>query len=250
MELCFTPIKTERIDYKVETRTLEAFLFEYISWKIWERSVIFLSSKIVSLFQKHVTKFANHEEKEYFAKNLGYGSWRRADQNYPLMVVGDGWILWYGWIDDSNVWGEESVLPPIDPFQAAYSTLQYLKQKSGIWELAIIITDSRSVILRKWSIWTAIAWAGCQPIRDYKWKTDLFWRTLLYTSQNSVDSLASTAVFLMWEGDESVPIIIMRWGDAILFTDNAPDKTELFLDRKDDVFCDAFISKIWDTTHK
>ncbi len=245
MDLCFTPIKTERIDYRTESRTLESFLLHHVSWKVWEKSIIFLSSKIVSLFQKNVRKFSSDTEKEELAKSFWVGSWKRPNSNYPLMVVWDGWILGYAWIDDSNVGENESVLPPIQPFEVAQNIIAYLKQESHIHNLAIIITDSKSVVLRKWSVGTALAWAGCQPLKDYKGKKDLFWRTMLYTSQNIVDSLATTAVFLMGEWSESTPIVIMQWDSTIEFTDDFPDKNKLFLAPQDDMFCDAFDEKIW-----
>lgn len=245
MWLQFTPVKTERINYKTETRSLEVFILEHVSRYIGEKSIIFLSSKIVSLFQKNVRKFSNATEKEELAKSFWVGSWKRPNSDYPLMVVWDGWILGYAWIDDSNVGDGVSVLPPSNPFEVAYDIVTYIKREGSILDLATIITDSKSTVLRKWSVGTAIAWAGCEPIYDYKGKEDLFWRTMLYTSQNIVDSLTATAVFLMWEWAESTPIVIMNGNYNIAFTNDPPDKNHLFLDKNDDIFCDAFDTKIW-----
>lgn len=70
--------------------------------------------------------------------------------------------------------GGESVLPPSNPFEVAYSIVAHIKKVNHIQNLAIIITDSKSVMLRRGSVGTAIAWAGCDPIREYKGKEDLF----------------------------------------------------------------------------
>lgn len=70
MELQFTQVETERIDYRSETRDIRDFVLEHVSRIIGENNTIFLSSKIVSLFQKNVQKFSNNTEKEDFAKGL------------------------------------------------------------------------------------------------------------------------------------------------------------------------------------
>lgn len=107
----------------------------------------------------------------------------------------------------------------------------------GIKNLGVIISDTRSAPLRIGTVGRAIGCAGFLPTKSYVGKEDLFGRKSRVTVSNIADALATSAVFMMGEGDEQTPLVIIK--DApVSFTNkplNEKDK-ELNLSPEHDIF--------------
>ncbi|HEY0010954.1 MAG TPA: coenzyme F420-0:L-glutamate ligase [Candidatus Paceibacterota bacterium] len=102
------------------------------------------------------------------------------------------------------------VLWPEDPQGAAEEMLAWFKKEYGRKNLYLIITDSRSVFLRRGVVGMAIAWAGFEPVYDNRVRKDLLGHASGGSQTNVPDALAAAAVFVMGEANEGTPLVRMR----------------------------------------
>ncbi len=129
-------------------------------------------------------------------------------------------------IDQSNAGLGNVVLLPEKIKELAWEYWKSLKSHYNLTNLGIIIADSRVQPLRKGTIGIAIATAGFEPIEDCRGKEDLFGRPLQITLRAIADDLTSAAQFLLGEGSEQTPIIVIR-GAKVTFTENPQFTTEI-----------------------
>jgi len=115
-------------------------------------------------------------------------------------------------IDKSNSQGK-LILYPYDPYLVA----EQIKRKFFLdydIHVGIIIVDSRLMPARVGTIGVAIACSGIEPVLDRRATTDLDGNVLKVTFQATADNLASIANHKMGEGDETMPLAIIRNSDA------------------------------------
>ena len=128
-------------------------------------------------------------------------------------------------IDQSNVdhsQGECALLLPLDPDQSARRLRDSLMKLSGK-RIGIIISDS---INRPWRLGTvgiAIGSAGLTVLDDQRGQSDIFGRELKVTMSNNADSIASSAMLVMGETTEKVPVVLVRGLLAMEGTQGASD---------------------------
>jgi len=139
-------------------------------------------------------------------------------------------------IDQSNVdhsQGECALLLPLDPDHSARQLRDRLMKLSGK-RIGIIISDS---INRPWRLGTvgiAIGSAGLTVLDDQRGQSDMFGRELKVTMSNNADSIASSAMLVMGETTEKVPVVLVRGLLALEGTQQAgdcirPAEEDLFL---------------------
>lgn len=121
-------------------------------------------------------------------------------------------------IDESNGNGYY-VLWPRDVTGLLKEFAELLRRKHKLNNLALIATDSSLMPMRAGVIGIAIGFHGLRPLRDYRGTKDLFGRTMRYTQANIPDALAAIAGLHMGEGDECVPIVIVRGMEGVAFTE-------------------------------
>jgi F420-0:gamma-glutamyl ligase len=115
----------------------------------------------------------------------------------------------------------------------------------GIKELAVIITDSTSLVMRRGAIGFALSWDGIDPLRDYRGTKDIFGREIRVEMANLIDALASAAVLEMGEGSEQTPIAVISGSKNISFKNRSKGRDQLLVQPEDDVFAPFFWSKKW-----
>jgi coenzyme F420-0:L-glutamate ligase len=115
-------------------------------------------------------------------------------------------------IDKSNSQGK-LILYPYDPYLVAEQIKRKFFLDYGI-HVGIIIVDSRLMPARVGTIGVAIACSGIEPVMDRRATTDLDDNVLKVTFQATADNLASIANHKMGEGDETMPLAIIRNSDA------------------------------------
>lgn len=193
---------------------------------IAENIVLAVTSKIVSLAEGRLVSAtaANKknlvvEESDYFLGEIGYGV--NLSIKHALLLPSAG-------IDESNSENEDFILHPANPHASAHRLWQALRKTWNLKNLGIILTDSRSGPLRLGVTGAALSCAGFFPVRDRIGDKDLFGRPLKVTKVNIADSLATSAVLMMGEADESCPLAILN---------NAPVE-----------FCETFDLDSWQVT--
>jgi len=117
-------------------------------------------------------------------------------------------------IDKSNSQGK-LILYPYDPYLVAEQIKRKFFLDYGI-HVGIIIVDSRLMPARVGTIGVAIACSGIEPVLDRRATTDLDGNVLKVTFQATADNLASIANHKMGEGDELLPMAIIRESGAKL----------------------------------
>ena len=126
-----------------------------------------------------------------------------------LLTLQQGTLLPNAGVDLSNT-PEGTALPlPKDPNGSAVRIRKALEEKTGA-RVAVIIADSRTHAMRLGCASVAIGCAGIRAVIDERGRTDLYGRVLEVTQRAVADNIASAAVLVMGEADESVPCAIVR----------------------------------------
>ncbi|MGI6101672.1 MAG: coenzyme F420-0:L-glutamate ligase [Bacillota bacterium] len=245
---------------------LEVFRSSYPG-NLAERSVVCVTSKVVSLEQRRVEKLSEvvlSEEaralsplkySKNFERNPGLAELilRESDRIYKghfvYLTLKDGTFIPNAGIDLSNVPDGYAVLWPRDPVGWARQFREKLKSAYGLNEVGVLMTDSRCTPLRRGVIGLAVAYSGFEGVDSQVGKKDLFGRELEFTEKAVADCLASAAVLVMGESGESTPFAVVE--DApVTFTDSEVRPGELNIDPRIDLFAGLYDSQIFDAFSK
>lgn len=183
-----------------------------------EESVVAVSSKIVSIGEGRCLPSEAVEDKDRLIM-------QEADRYLGREHVPGGWVLHTlkrnllspsAGIDASNGAGHY-ILWPCDPARSAAGIWQFLRRRSGIRHLGVVLTDSHSVPLRRGVLGIALAHWGFRPLRDYRRRRDVFGRKLRISQTNVADGLAAAAVLVMGEGAEQTPLAVITDVPSVRF---------------------------------
>ncbi|MGA2935014.1 MAG: coenzyme F420-0:L-glutamate ligase [Methanomicrobiales archaeon] len=126
-----------------------------------------------------------------------------------LLTMQQGTLLPNAGVDLSNT-PQGTALPlPSDPNESAVWIRRAIEERTGT-RVAVIIADSRTHAMRLGCASVAIGCAGIRAVIDERGKTDLYGRVLEVTQRAVADNIASAAVLVMGEADESIPCAIVR----------------------------------------
>ncbi|TFF96370.1 MAG: coenzyme F420-0:L-glutamate ligase [Promethearchaeota archaeon] len=217
----------------------QAFKEQGIALK--ERDVIVISEKIVATSQGRIIHLNDVKKISKKAKKLAEKY--EMDPRFvelilreATMVLGglphvllakvNDFLIANAGIDQSNAGQDNVVLLPENPKKEVWNYWKKFRNKYKTKELGVIFADSRVQPLRKGTIGVAVATAGFEPIEDLRGHPDLYNRPLEITLRAVADDLTSAAQFLLNEGDQQTPIVIIR-GANIVFTENPTFSTEM-----------------------
>ncbi|WP_436925837.1 coenzyme F420-0:L-glutamate ligase [Halosimplex amylolyticum] len=132
----------------------------------------------------------------------------------PLMlaVTRFGHISVNAGIDRSNVPDADLLLLPEDPTASA----ERIHETLGV---PVIVTDTSGRPFRQGQRGVAIGWAGMPAARDWRGEHDRDGRELGVTVEAVVDELAAAANLLTGEGDDGLPVTVVR---SFEFGDHEP----------------------------
>jgi F420-0:gamma-glutamyl ligase len=165
--------------------------------------------------------------------------WRR------IFTLKHGAIIGSSGVDESTGDGYY-VLLPRNPVRSAQRLRAWLMRTYGVHELGVIFTDSTSIPLRRGAIGIALAYAGIEPLRDYRGTADLFGRPFKMEVANLADMLASSAVLCMGEGAERTPVAVIRNAPGIVFSGTRRYRGPgLAVSPEDDLFAPLLFSQPW-----
>lgn len=183
-----------------------------------ENSVVAVTSKVVSIGEGRCIPVTETTKDAIGIKEAGKFLPRDlAPDGLVLHTIKDNMLIASSGVDESNGDGF-FILWPKNPQKSAKEIWQYLKEKFKVNNLGVIITDSRLVPLRRGVVGISIGFYGFKPLKDYRGKKDIFGREFKMETSNMPDSLATTAVLVMGEGDEARPIAIIEDIPDIEFT--------------------------------
>ncbi len=181
--------------------------------KLNDGDVVVITSKVLGIHQGRCIKIDPKVNKRKLIKQEAdyYKLSRVRQQKFTLTIRNHVLGLSAG-IDESNANGYY-VLLPNNVNSLLKEIWQYLRKKHKIGNLGVIATDSHTFPMRLGTIGIAIGFFGFEPQKNYIGKKDIFGRKYKFTKTDIVDALAIMAVYEMGEGDERVPIVIIRGAD-------------------------------------
>lgn len=134
-----------------------------------------------------------------------------------------GFVAANSGIDQSNVDhadGEQALLLPVAPDRSAQEIRATLANGTNA-NVGVIISDSVNRPWRLGSVGIAIGVANTAVLDDRRGDTDLFGRTLKVTVSSRADSIATAALLVMGETDESIPVAVVRGLTPLVSPDEA-----------------------------
>lgn len=205
-----------------------------------EGDIVCVSSKVVSIGEGRCVPIEGVDkeklieaEADWYMKAPKTSRWRKR------FTIARGTMAGSAGIDESNGDGYY-ILYPKDAFLSARRMRTWLRKAYHVDKLAVVITDSTSLMLRRGAIGFALAWDGIDPLRDYRGTSDVFGRRIQVEMANLIDALAASAVLLMGEGAEQTPLAVISDAKNISFKNRSPKKDQLVVAPDDDVFAPFF----------
>ena len=227
-------MKVEAIHTRIflEKESIISFIEEHIQPK--ENMVIVVTSKILALSQGRVVEKIDDSTREKVIKEESDFALRT---KWTWMTIKDNMLLSSAGIDESNADGK-IILLPRDCFKEAEKIRTYFCEKYSIKNLGIVITDSRSILLRWGAVGMATGYAGFRGLKNYVGTPDIFGHKLKVSRVNVPDSLAAAAVLCMGEGNEQQPLAVIS--DIDLEWSEVVNESELEVEPHDDIFHPLF----------
>ena len=225
---------------------LDAFLDKYIP-PLKEKSIVVLTSKVLSIFEKRYIKKNAVDKKSLIKKESDYYYPHPNKEWNIVLTIKNNILIPSAGIDESNGFGHY-ILWPKNPFNSALKIWKYLRKNFKIKQLGVIITDSKTTPLRWGTTGISIGYCGFEALKDYIGKPDIFNKKLRVTKANIADGLAAAAVAAMGEGAEQTPIIIIEDLKFVVFQDRPPTKKEIngfSIDLKKDLYYPVLSSIKW-----
>jgi len=226
MSLEVFPVKATRKQGKFDLYNEIKKLVEKNSVPIRHGDVLVISSKYVSNSQGRIldhnsikpSQKANEKSKKFSINDkLSEVIIRESDIIFGgvsgfVITSSDNIMAPNAGIDKSNS-QNELILYPHNPYLVA----EQIKRKFFLdynIHVGVIIVDSRLMPARVGTIGIAIACSGIEPVLDRRGTKDLDGNVLKVTFQAIADNLASIANHKMGEGDETLPLAIIRESGA------------------------------------
>lgn len=208
-----TPLRTRIFN---ASENLSAFVAESVPRAlVKEKMVLAITSKVVSLAESRIVDRTKVEkidlvkrESERFYGEIGHGC---------FLTVKHGLLIASAGIDESNSATGDYILYPEDPYASARDLWTQLREIWGIKELGIVLTDSRTMPLRRGVTGIALSYWGFHALRNLIGRPDIFGRPMKMTQMNLADGIAGAAVMVMGEADERTPLALVN-GMELEFT--------------------------------
>lgn len=215
-----------------------------------EGDIVAVTSKIVSICEGSVIPVGTidketlieQEAERYLPADFSQYHYRFAVKHHTLAGSAG--------VDESNGSGH-FVLWPRDPQGAADMIWEHVRNRYGLTNVGVVITDSTSQPMRRGAIGIALAHSGFVSLRRYVGQPDLFGRPFVAEHANVSGGLAATAVFAMGEGSEQTPLCVISDAPNIEFQQRPPSPEELEnirLTLESDVYAPFFTSAPWRST--
>ena len=231
----FFPIKTRPLNPPQDDlfEVIDKYLLDVKDWDI-----IFITSKVVSIHQwdtiyndwKIEKEDLIRQEAKYMVESDIISEWKSF-----FLTIKDNILIASAWIDESNANGY-FILWPKKPVDFAQKVHKFLCDKYSIKKLWVIITDSATKPLKLWVVGIAMASYWIEPLNDKRGQNDIFWKKLAVTQVNIIDALAPAAVFLMWEANETQPIVIARDVPWIVYNEKKSLYDEMEIRPEEDLY--------------
>lgn len=226
-----TPIRTHKITEKDRDilQILDKYLNKDEGPRIKDKSILAVTSKIVSICEGRMVRIDpnNSHQKDELIKEESTLYLPREENLYNVSFAIKNNIMAAGaGIDESNGNGYY-ILWPKDSQKSANKIREHIVKKTGIKNIGVIITDSKTNPMR-WGVTAiAIGYSGFEPLKNYINTPDIFGRPFAFEQMSIMDNLASAAALSMGEGAEQTPLAVIEDIPMVKFTQKNPTQEEL-----------------------
>ena len=160
-----------------------------------------------------------------------------------FLIVEDkrGWVCLNAGVDRSNVSPESDLytLLPVNPDESARKIRREISRLTGK-KVGVVICDTYSRPFRRGQTEFAIGVSGVKAFKDYRGEKDLFGHVLHVKNVAVIDELACAAELLMGQGNEAVPVAIVKNLKRVELCDESSSSIEeLRLAEHEDLFEEA-----------
>jgi dihydrofolate synthase / folylpolyglutamate synthase len=228
------------------TQSLEQVLDAHIP-PLREGSIVAVTSKIVSICEGRVVAVGDREKADLINEEADWILPLQQQRYNITLTIRDNILIPTAGIDESNGNGFY-VLWPANAQKSANAIRTHLKKRFKLSDIGVIITDSKTLPLRRGTVGTALAASGFKALKDYIGKDDIFGRALKVTKANIMEGLAMAAVLAMGEGNEQTPLAVIDEVPFVEFQKKNPtaaELKELKIDRKDDLYAPLLVNAAW-----
>ncbi len=215
--------------------------------KLKDDDVLAISSKVVSIDEGRCIPADKVAKNDLIKQEAQlYTQPKHTERWGYLFTITHGILGGSAGIDLSNG-ADHFILWPKDPMASAERLRKALKKEYKLKKLGVVITDSTSRPLRRGAMGMALAWAGFEPLYDYRGTKDIFGRSIRVEQANLVDGLAAAAVLVMGEGAEQTPIALMRGVPEKVWKGRVTKRgwSKFVVPLKDDLFAAFFETAKW-----
>ena len=212
-----------------------------------ERTILCITSKIVSLSQGHVVPREKTNKAQLVAQEADFLLDTPLHPYGIQLTITNHLLIPEAGIDASNG-ADHYVLYPSQVQTVAALIWAHVRKRDALKDLGVIITDSCSRPLRWGVTGVGLGWCGFNPLYSYVGQSDLDGRPLQFTHINVLDSLAAAAVFVMGEGNEQTPLALIHHAPKITFMDRPPtpeEENQLFVSMENDMYAPLLLSGKW-----
>lgn len=238
--------------YKTSKIVVGSDLFKILDLylpKIQEKSLVVITSKIVSICQGRVVKNDGTIDKRKLIRREAqlYMEEENSRKWGIVLTVKNDTLIASSGIDESNGNGY-FILWPKDIEKTASDIWNYVRAKHHPKHAGIIIADSHTTPLRWGVTGIGIGWCGFEPLNNYIGQPDIFGRNLHVTKASVLDGLAAAAVAVMGEGNERTPLSVITDVPFVTFTDRPPTLKEIkdfHISLDEDIFSPLLTTPLW-----
>lgn len=239
-----TPIKTHALTKK--DTDIFAVIDKYIV-DLQNNTVVVVTSKIVAICEGRIVPLDKITKDELVQQEAEYYLPRTYSKYDVCISIKNSLMVASAGIDESNA-NDNFVLWPKKPQQSANSIRGHLTKRFGLKHIGVIITDSKTTPLRWGVTGIAVAHSGFNALNSYVGKPDIFGRPMRVEKLNVADSLATSAVAVMGEGNEQTPLALITDVPFVEFRDSNPTQEELDMLKiaiEDDIYAPLLTSVKW-----
>lgn len=210
--MIITAIKTGRV--VPAERSIFQILDNELS-SLPEKSILAITSKVVSLCENRVVPMDTISLENLIKQEADYYLPRHDNKYKQSFTITNHTLMLRAGIDISPKSGYY-ILWPKDPQKTAEDVMVHLKNKFGLRQLGVVITDSVSTPFRLGVTGIAIGFSGFKPLKDYN-----------ASRANIAGGLAAAAVLAMGEGKEQTPLALIKDVDFVDFCEGEPASEDL-----------------------
>ncbi|MAF43239.1 MAG: gamma-glutamyl ligase [Parcubacteria group bacterium] len=243
------PIKTRPfIPPKDDLFSLIKESFSNVNLK--EKSIIVVTSKIVSIWQGRCLKIESIKNKDDLIKKEAdfYIERNQVPKGYVMLTIKNNVLIPTAGIDENNTNGYY-ILWPENPCLAAKKIHNFIKKTYRLKDFGIIISDSHTIPMRWGTMGISIGYWGFYPLKDYRGTEDIFGRKMKISQSNIVDSLAAAAILIMGEGSEQTPFAVIEGINFIKFEEFDPTNSNpLEIEADNDIYHPLLKTIKWHST--